>query len=78
MSDLAYSRGALVYLPAGARLYQFAGEERAPSRYTDIIKPTNVLLIEKDRPYCKVIYGGERWKVYTKDVYPMRAEGKSE
>ena len=74
MSDSQYSKGALVYLPAGARLLQFKDGNPTPYKWCDIPKPTNVLFIETAQRYCEVIYGGERWNVDVKDVYPMRAE----
>lgn len=72
-----YLKGALVYLPAGIRLYQFQdeGEGGAVDRYRDIAKPTSVLLVEESArhsPYCSIIYGGEKWAVLQREIYPQR------
>ena len=74
MDSLELKKGALVYLPAGARLLQFAGDRRAPVRYCYIQKPASVLFLLGGMKYCDVIYGGERWTVERRDIYPMKVE----
>jgi hypothetical protein len=75
MNSLPHTKGALVYIPAGARLYQF-GRNDTVTRYRDMPKPTGVLFVESIRGFCEIIYGGERWNVKTKDIYPMRIENE--
>ena len=70
-----FSRGALVYLPTGVRLYKLSDGD-AVLRYKTVPKPINVLFVEKrDRGYCTVIYEGENWHVPSADVYPYKKEG---
>jgi len=64
-----FSRGALVYIPTGVRLYKLS-DGNAVVRYKTISRPTNVLFMEKrDREYCTVLYEGEDWHVPSGDVY---------
>lgn len=78
MNSAELKEGALVYLPAGVRLLQFEDNRRAPVRYRDIQKPTSVLFLLAGMKYCDVIYGGERWTVERRDVYPMKTGEKNE
>lgn len=82
MINLEQSKGALVYLPAGVRLYQWDAHTlpdgpSAPSRYRDTTKPTNVLLVQQGTRtgrFCEVLYAGERWGVMQQDIYPIKVE----
>ena len=84
MMNNSHSKGDLVCLPAGVRLFQF-GEptridprESTPSvkKYKDVKKPTNVLLINGGGTYNEVIYQGERWHVFSRDIYPKRLKNE--
>ena len=66
-----YVKGALVYIPAGAKLYKLSSGG-AVERYKTMSKPTNVLFIGKREPYHDILYEGERWSVPVDDVYPSR------
>jgi len=74
MNSAELKKGALVYIPAGARLLQFEDGRKLPTRYCHIQKPTNVLFLLAGMKYCDVIYGGERWAVERRDIYPMKVE----
>ncbi len=65
-------KGALVYLPTGAKLYKLTDGE-AVDRYKTIPKPTNVLFVERldMGKWVKVLYEGEVWNIPTEDVYPI-------
>jgi len=76
MNNSELKKGALVYLPAGARLLQFEDDQKAPVRYRDIKKPASVLFLLGGMKYCDIIYGGERWAVDRRDVYPMKTGEK--
>lgn len=70
----------LVYLPANVRLYQFVKKnldrERehggSVTRWHELEKPMNVLVLETDREYVQVLYNSEKWYVKQKDVYEIR------
>jgi len=64
-----YSKGALVYLPAGVRLRQL-DDDNVVSRWIQTSKPANVLLVEGTLKDCQVIYAGEKWTVEIVDIYP--------
>ena len=81
MNNSEQTKGALVYLPAGVRLYQWDPhssldeQRRVPSRYRETTKPSNVLLVRDGSSagrFCEVLYAGEQWAVHQQDIYPMR------
>lgn len=67
----AFSKGALVYLPTGVKLYKLSDGD-AVLRYKTVSKPINVLFMEKKNRggYCTVLYEGEDWYVPSGDIYP--------
>ncbi len=68
-------KGALVYLPAGVKLYQLS-EGDAVTRYKVVPKPSHVLLVGEHHceQYYSVLYEGENWRVPYNDVYPLKGE----
>ncbi len=75
----------LVYLPANVKLYQFTVSDsgrlpvaqRSVSRFHELEKPMNVLLLEKGESplnkYLQVLYNAEKWFVRAADVYEVRS-----
>ncbi len=73
-----FLKGALVYLPSGAKLYQLS-EGAAVLRYKTIPKPMNVLYTgQHEKGYFTVLYDGEAWYVPVGDVYPTINKRKGE
>ncbi len=69
-----FSKGALVYLPTGVKLYQLT-DGAAVVRYKVIPKPSNVLFIGKrDDGYSSILYEGEGWCVPTDAISPLRGD----
>ena len=70
-------KGALIYLPAGATLYDF-DDEGVVEKYKTMLKPTNVLFIGNNKTgigtLYDVLYEGSRWSVHKGDAYPTRRE----
>jgi hypothetical protein len=74
MSAKRFIRGALVYLPAGVKLYQHGGDnDYVVTRYKVTTKPAHVLFVEEHSDEdCSVLFEGESWHVPFNDVYPLR------
>jgi len=71
-----FIKGALVYLPAGVKLYQHGDDDDyVVTRYKVTSRPSHVLFLEKlSDEDCRVLYEGENWNVPVNDVYPLRGE----
>ena len=70
--SMTLDKGALVYLPSGVKLYKLS-DGNVVSRYKTVAKPINVLMVEnRERGYCAILYEGERWYVPPGDLYPTR------
>jgi len=78
MNTRKFIKGALVYLPAGVKLYQHGGDDDyVVTRYKVTSKPAHVLFVEKlSDEDCSVLYEGENWHVPFTDVYPLRGNNR--
>ena len=78
MSTKRFIKGALVYLPAGVKLYQRGDDnDYVITRYKVTTKPAHVLFVEElsDKD-CSVLFEGESWHVPFTDVYPLRGNNR--
>ena len=73
-----FTKGALVYLPAGVKLYQHGGDEDiVVTRYKVTSKPAHVLFSgDSNHEYYKILFEGENWHVPNNDVYPLRGASR--
>ena len=66
--------GDLTYIPSNAKLFKFDGQNDVISKYHELEKPVNLLILEHDGSLVKVSYEGEEWFVKTCDSYEAKNE----